>query len=318
VLAVDSGREEKACESAEMINGRSAEADAVPVLQPGALAVSAVEKPEALRWPAALPDPRAAEAAVASALSARLADAGALVTRVAAEVSEIERAAFDGLALADPQILRTAAGLRLRLATALETAPSSGEFDAGAVQALLAGADEVLAALAQESAAATEQVASAIGTIRTDLVRDAIRVSEAHQRLANPQGAQAPAAAPAAPQVRLLSNESEDVPAVRERSRRGIGLWVVLGLAVLAAGGYHVNRAYETKRATASMIRVDGAPERVIASVERAKGQVLFTPPDAPLSDAELQQLRTAQEARGRTVTVRAPGVYVLQKADGR
>lgn len=264
-------------------------------------------------WPGEVPTAVEAESEVAAALDARLGDASALVTRVASEVSEIERSAFDGLAIADPALLRSAAALRLRLAAALETAPQLGEFDGDAVQELLASADGVLASLAEESASAPQRVAAAIGAIRTDLVRDAIRVSEAHQRLANPQVAPAVASAPV-PQVRLLSNESEDVPAVRERSRRNVGLWVTLLVAVLAAGGYHVNRALETKRAAAAAIRVDGAPERASATTERSAGQLLFTPPGAPLSAAELEKLRAVQLGRGRTVVERAQGVYVLQK----
>lgn len=270
---------------------------------------------EAPRWPGAIPGAAEAEAAVAGAVGAPVADAAAVVTRVAAELTEIERSAFDGLALADLAILKGAAGLRLRLATALETAPVGGEFDPDAVQELLSSADAILAALAQQAAGATDQVAAAIGTIRTDLVRDAIRVSETHQRLANPQGASVSSVAgPASPQARLLSNESDDAPAVRERSGRNVGLWVTLAIVALLAGGYHVNRAYEMQKATAAMIRVDGAPERVVAGNDGAAGQLLFTPQSAPLTAAELDQLREAQKARGRTVVQRSPGVYVIQR----
>lgn len=269
-------------------------------------------------WPLEVPSAGEAEAAIAAELAARLADAGSVVARVAGELTEVERSAFDGLSLADPALLRGAAGLRLRLAIALASAPDRGEFDAGAVQALLASADDVLASLAEESASATEQVAAAIGTMRTELVRDAIRVSEAHQRLANPALARAaPPPVSAAAQVRLLSNESEDAPAARERSRRGVGLWIVLGLVGLAAGGYHVNRAYQLKRATAATVRVDGAPERALATVERTSGQLLFTPPREPLTAAELQHLQSVQQRRGRTVVERAPGVYAIQRSAG-
>jgi hypothetical protein len=64
------------------------------------------------------------------------------------------------------------------------------------------------------------------------------------------------------------------------------------------------------------MVRVDGAPERVVAALERSSGQLLFTPPGSPLSAAELEQLRAAQQARGRTVVQRAPGIYVIQRSD--
>jgi hypothetical protein len=267
-------------------------------------------------WPCEVPGQEEAESAVASALSTRVADAGAIVTRVASEVSDIERNAFAGLALADAALLKAAAGLRLRLATALESAPDRGEFDADAVQQLLAKTDAILAALAQESACSTGQVASAIGTIRTDLVRDAIRVSEAHQRLANPAAGATLTPARAA-QVRLLSNESDQAGALTRPSRRSTGLWVVLALAVLAAAGYHVNHRYQLQRATSARARVDGAPERVAAGSESAAGQLIFTPQGAPLTAAELQQLAAAQKARGRVVVERAPGVYIIQRNAG-
>jgi hypothetical protein len=76
-----------------------------------------------------------------------------------------------------------------------------------------------------------------------------------------------------------------------------------------------VNRAYELKRAAAATIRVDGAPERAAGSVERSSGQLLFTPPGAPLTSAELQQLRAVQQTRGRSVVERAPGVYAIQRS---
>jgi hypothetical protein len=88
-----------------------------------------------------------------------------------------------------------------------------------------------------------------------------------------------------------------------------------LALVALAAGGYHVNRVYEHKRATASVIRVDGAPERAVAASERAEGQLLFTPAAAPLTAEELRQLRAAQQLRGRVVVERTLGVYVIQRS---
>jgi hypothetical protein len=59
---------------------------------------------------------------------------------------------------------------------------------------------------------------------------------------------------------------------------------------------------------------VDGAPERAVAARPTAAGQLLFTPASAPLTAQELGTLRAAQEARGRTVSERSPGIYVIER----
>jgi hypothetical protein len=52
----------------------------------------------------------------------------------------------------------------------------------------------------------------------------------------------------------------------------------------------------------------------VIAAPELKAGQLLFTPPGAPLTPTELEQLRAAQQVRNRRVVERAPGIYAVEK----
>jgi len=287
----------------------------VRMAEPTPVPIEPPPPPRALpAWPAdSLPSATEAEYAVRAVLAG---SAGALdptlTSRLSAELTEIERAAFGG-ADETARPVRAAAALRWRLGAAVITAPERGPVDADAVAQLLADADAVLGALKDSTQDAPPELADAVAGIRKSLVADAISLQNAVTRLGAPVP-QLVAPAPKAPEARLLSvvdGELQEPPSERKSSWK---VWVVLAIAVVGAGGWH---AYSwTNRPPPPAPPAEGAPLGMVASPERGGRMLLVTQDGRPLSAADLERLQSAQRPKGKRVVELSPGVYAIE-SDG-
>jgi hypothetical protein len=284
--------------------------------EPGTPIPVPLEPPPSVRalpaWPAdSLPSAAEAERAVLAVLAGT---AGALdptlTTRLSAELTEVERAAFDGTADDAAGAVRAAAALRWRLGAAVVTAPERGPVDADTVAQLLADADAVLGALKDSALDAPPEFGEAVAGIRKSLVADAISLQNAVTRLGATPRAAAPAApiapSPAARVLSVVEGEAEVAPA-RSSSGKLIALLVV---AVIAAGAYH---AWRWTNRPVPVATVAGAPVTATGG-PGANGQtLLFTRDGKPFPPAELEQLVAAQAKLRMRVRELSPGVYAIE-----
>lgn len=262
-------------------------------------------------WPAdSLPSADEAEYAVRAVLAG---SAGTLdptlTSRLAAELTEIERAAFGGTDEAASPV-RAAAALRWRLGAAVITAPERGPVDADAVAQLLADADAVLCALKDSAEDAPPELADALAGIRKSLVADAISLQNAVTRLGAPVlRVVAPVAkAPAARLLSVVEGELHEPPSEHRKSWK---VWALLAVAVLGAGGWH---AYSfTNRPAAPVPVADGAPLGMVASPERGGRMLLVTQDGRPLPAADLERLQSVQRAKGKRVVELSRGLYAIE-----
>jgi hypothetical protein len=242
---------------------------------------------------------------------------GPVAERVVRMLSPLERAVLGGEATElDPEVIRGAARMRLRVVAALASAPQKGSpIDADAVSALLAEIDALLASVsALASGAASPQQAS-VDAMRGALIKEAIDLSEAAQALAPSAASAVPAPAPArAPRpgaTRLLSVSTSD-PAAEPASRSARWLLVVLGIAVAAAASWHVAR-YRTRHVeSVPLPTIAGAPSGAVA-VPAGKGGFLVRSATPRFAPAELDALREAQGAQGNTIEEVGPGLVMVR-----
>jgi hypothetical protein len=263
-------------------------------------------------WPASsVPSAEEAERVVRDVLAgeAQALDA-TLVARLLEDLTDLERAAL-GADGEPTRPLRAIAGLRWRLGAAIVTAPERGAYDADAAAALLADADALLAELQRGAEGAPEAVVGAVAEIRKVLVRDAIALGNALQRLAASSADTAPAPAAAkAVEARLLSivEGSGVEPAAERRSSRK--LWVVFVLVAVAAAGYH---GWRWTQRPVPVPAIEGAPLGVIASGGSARQTLIFTRDGKAMSASDLERLSAAQAQRNMHVRELSPGVYAVE-----
>jgi hypothetical protein len=246
---------------------------------------------------------RAVLAGAAEALDERLA------ARVARDLTELERAAHgaeDDEALA---AVRAATALRWRLGAALLGAPGAGPVDQAALAALLAEADGVLAALAAAAKDAAPAFAQAAAAVRKSLVADAVALHHLEHRLARaaapaPAPGSAPRAAPARPRGDRAAAPRAPLRLPRAR------VLAALGVAVLAAGGFHLDRWVHRPVRSAA---VEGAPQRAIVGQRPSGSAIVSTWDGNPMAEADLERLRAVQRASGKAVREIARGVYAVE-----
>jgi len=273
------------------------------------------DAPVAAAWPADVLDAAAAErllAACSSGVPPGDGAAGAQAARLVASFTPLEQAAFAGEALPlETALLRRQAALRLRAATAAATAPAPGSsHDAVAVLSLLGEVDGVLAELKVAAEALGPEGLGFVQPLRDGLVKEAIGLTEAVSRLA-PAGvaAEALAAGPVAaraPSARVLSNVSGE----ETRRRAPVGPLMVLAIAAVLGGGYHLHR-YLTRPAPPSF-GYPGAPEGVVAAPGGPGKPTVLVKQQGAFTPAEIERLRANEELKGRVVNQLAPGTLVI------
>jgi hypothetical protein len=240
--------------------------------------------------------------------------------RLLAALSTAEKAAAQGHELPfDPAPVRRAVGIRWQVAAAIDTRPPLGaQVDQGAVQAILMGIDEVLAALKEQSDDAAPEALRAIETVRHALVKEAIDLTEALQQVApaevveeitTTRKARRGGAAAVTRMVHTTS-AADDGP-----SRVPWGLLVVLVLVMVAAGAYHGYRY--VNRAKPPAASISGAPTGTLGSVN-SQGKLLVTPGGAVVDPKELENYKNLERAKGNEVREILPGTFVVTPESAR
>jgi hypothetical protein len=273
-------------------------------------------------WPLDAPGPEKAANALRAALAGDLAAAGAAgAAAVVQALSPLEQAVLAGEPIDfDPEPIRRAAVMRVRVAAALSSAPAPGAaVDPGAVSALLAEIDALLSEVNALAAGRPAEAAAPLEAVRNALVREAIDFSEAAQRAGPAAGAGAaalPARAPrAAAQARVVSvdsREEQDLEAAQDRRRRR--MLVVFAASVLFAAAFHgygwwkraqVPDATPTRAGLPAGATWSAPPTEAAPAVVRAKD-------NAPFSPEERERLEREEVVRGNTVREVEPGVIVI------
>ncbi|MFY3742834.1 hypothetical protein ACOQFB_02915 [Anaeromyxobacter sp. Red801] len=278
-----------------------------------------VPPPPAARvlWPAQSASAADAQAALERVASgaARPGDAlDGLAAGIAGGLSELERAALgDGPMALDPGPIRSAAVMRLRVASARASAPAGGsEVDGAAVQAMLADLDATLAAVNGLAAGAPPDLLPGVEAVRNALVREAIDFSDLAQRIASAGAVAATAArAPARPvQARVIAVSAEPRP------RRSWVPWALLVIAALGAAGYHGWRYQQRQRYVASLKTLPGAPEGMMLVPAPPGAPQLLVPLGGKRPDAaQVERFRALQQARGYEVREIAGGGLEVRPA---
>jgi hypothetical protein len=258
-------------------------------------------------WPRSILGTAEAEEALRVSVASGAAPEGSLaIADVLASLSDVERAVLAGEPQPiDAEPIRRAAVMRVRVASALATAPQPGEeVDAAAVSALIGEIDGLLTQVNELAESAPEDLQASLEAVRNALVHEAIDFSEAAQR-ASPAAAPAEAAAPhpaakgrKARKTRLLSVDE----AAAGPGRRGLAVWIALGAAVALALGYHGWQRHERSRVRAAltaglpagMTQIPGPPggPRVLVRASSTEA------PDP----AELARFKAVEEANGNRV----------------
>jgi hypothetical protein len=285
-------------------------------------------------WPGGVPRDDAAAAALAAAMRGVFPPDGSPLTVVAdvmAGMSPVERAVLHGEPQpVDPEPIRKAAIMRVRVAVALATAPQAGAaVDDGAVSSLLAEIDGLLSKVNALIAGAPIELQPSLEEIRNVLVKEAIDFSEA----AHPG---APTDAPAHPagittaaerkvaHTRLLSvttaAEQQVEAAVAKRQRSA---WIALAAAVIAAGAFHGydfvrRRALIAAEAAAQRATRSGAPgdARVFETVQGAP-IVIQSAGGRPFTAEELRRMEEEESLRGNSVRQTGPSSVVIVPGGG-
>jgi hypothetical protein len=273
-------------------------------------------------WPATTPAADQAEAALVRALDGAGAAAGldAVAAQVAAGLTDLEREILRGAAAPiDAEPIRRAAVMRVRVAAALASRPRPGTpVDDGAVHAFLAELDALLSAVGAQAASAPAEVQGSLDAIRSALVTEAIDFSEMAQRVApasappvtaDPRPARRPL--PVAGLTKVL-----DFRAREEASGRGRALWVLVALAVLGGGGFHLHR-YLTRPEPLEIPTLAGAPDGLMLAAQGGK-RLLVALPGKRIDPMQLDAFRAKQSAAGIEVREIAPGTWILDPAPSK
>jgi hypothetical protein len=284
---------------------------------------SAAAAPQAApgAWPGGGPTPAQAEDALAAALAGmvdRGTPLGPIAEQVAAAVSDLERAVLSGEPIPlDAEPFRRSARIRVQVAAALATMPPPGSaVDSAALSAILGEIDALLSEVGAVALSVPPELTPSLEAVRNGLVKEAIDLSEAAQRVGSAEPLPAAARTPSrrAAATRVISVERGDGAEPEARSPR----WqIALLVAVLAlAGAYHGWRWNERRTAPQQVISFSGAPENTIG-VERGRTRLLLVVPGKTVNPDELQRYRTQQEALGNVVREIAPGTWAIEAPSG-
>jgi hypothetical protein len=274
-----------------------------------------------VEWPAAVPGPAEAEAALVRAVAGTHDTAEplqAMAGEVLAGLSDLERSVLLGEPhLLDVEPIRRAAVMRVRVAAALASAPAPGSpVDASALSALLGEIDGLLASVAAILEDASEKQKPSLEAIRNALVREAIDFSEASSRIAG-TGFDGPDAQPSAarrvPTTRIIA--VQDAAAGEIHATRGWSAWITLAVVIALGAAYH-GWSYVSRPRFAPPPSMPGAPAGSVLS-RSARGPLLVVSPTGRFDPAEVQRFRSEQELKGNEVKEVAPGVLQIMPAGG-
>ncbi|HVP68991.1 MAG TPA: hypothetical protein VMT17_17200 [Anaeromyxobacteraceae bacterium] len=289
------------------------EGDPEPVEAARPAAAPAVQFLSSSTWPGTVLSGTEAEGLLAGALVGLWPEDSLrpLTEKVLQGLSDAERAALQDRSLPiDSAVLKRAAGLRWQVAAALATVPAPNTpVDENALRAILAGTDGVLAELKGLSEGATPDALRIIENVRHAVVREAIDLTEAVQRVVPAEvaaeiTASRPVGRAAATRLLYSTAGSKDL----ERPKPW-GLVVTLGLAFAAAVGYHGYRYVNRPRPVAPA--VTGAPTGSLATAS-PQGKLVFSPPGKQLDPREVEQFKNGELAKGNEVQEVLPGVFVV------
>jgi hypothetical protein len=275
-------------------------------------------------WPGTVLSATDAEGLLAGALVGLWPEAALrpLTERVLEGLSPSEKGALQEHDLPfEPGPVRRAAGLRWQVAAALACAPPPGPggdlppVDQAAVRAILSGIDAVLADLKRMSEGATPEALRAIENVRHLLVKEAIDLTEAVQRLV-PEGTaeiavtgDGAAARARVPGTRLIYTVSG-----RDRTEtpKPWGLIVFLGVLAAVAAGYHGYRYVNRPRPQPPTL--SSAPSGTAALVLPSSKMVAAPPGQRP-DPQEVERFKAQEQAKGNEVKEVLPGTYVVVPA---
>ncbi len=316
-------RAEEATEELELGSEETPPGDA-PAVQMGPASPSSPAPEEAPLSPAELPEGLLLVQRLGAVLEGREGalegTLGRALSRFTAQLTELERAALSGDALAvDPAAIGEAAALRFRVGVVLQHARAAGGIpDAGAASELPARLDDALMALKRLGEGAPPELQRALGATRNALVAEAIQLTEALARAAEPTRELAPVApfpsppvaAPAAGPARLISNENAAEAARAEAPRRRpfIALAVVLALGL----GYHGWRLATQPQPTPPAT-LAGAPARTYAVNGPDATKIVSALAGEKTDPAEVERWRSTEALKGHAVRELAPGVWIVE-----
>lgn len=240
--------------------------------------------------------------------------------KLVAALSTAEKAAAQGHKLPfDPAPVRRAVGLRWQVAAAIETLPAMGaQVDQGAVQSILGGIDDVLAALKEQSDDAGPEALRALEGVRHALVKEAIDLTEALQQVA-------PAELVEEITTSRKARRGEAVAVTRmvrtaeafEDGPRQVpwGLVLALVLAVVGAAAYHGYRYVGRSKPAPSP--VSGAPAGTVGTVT-PQGKVVAAPAGVRLDPKDVENFKNLEKAKGNQVREVLPGTFVVTPEGAR
>jgi len=289
-----------------------------PALQPSTPAVPPPPSapPALATWPGTVLSAVDGQAVVRAALSGLWPEARLRPTteKVVASLSTAEKAATLGQKLSfDPVPVRRAVGLRWQVAAALDTLPVQGaQVDQPAIQQILRGIDEVLAQLKVVSDDASPDALRALETVRHDLVKEAIDLTEALQQVL-------PAEVVEEITTSRKARKADPTPVTRmvhttvdeqgSSSQVPWALVVLLVLAIAGAATYHGFRYVNRSKSVAAP--VTGAPAGSVGTVS-PQGKVVAAPAGVKLDPKELENFKNLERAKGNQVREVAPGTFVI------
>jgi hypothetical protein len=300
---------------------------AAPQAAPPPAASTYSPPPGAAAWPAGGLTFDDAEKALQKGLSGRFAGESRLRTVTEGVVNTLcalEFAVVSGDPVAvDPQPIRRAALMRLRVAAALADRPPEGSaVDQGALSAMLGEIDALLSEVNALSQGAPPDVQASLEAVRNALVKEAIDFSEAAQSLV-PGAAVLDEAGPApvrpnlrAARARVLSISTRSEPT----SRRHLVIWGLFLVAVIVAGGFHGYGWWARQQAIASIITLPGQPAGLyLVPAPPGQPRVLIPVRGAKIDRAELERFKNQEQAKGNTVEeLKGGGLLIRAPALGR
>ncbi len=276
-------------------------------------AKSAPPEPVALPWPTNVPSLEVADGLLSGAVEPPP-ELEAATQAFIKTLSKIERTiGWGGELPFDATSLRKCLQVRMRLSLALATKPQSGAaVDGPAIEKLFAEVDAALAELSANAEGRTPEHQQAVESSRAALARDAVEASEAIQGPMAGAGNAAQVAQRVAKKAKT-GRITFEMPAAQAPTRAGktVVMFVFFGLAVVAAGAYHLPQFLQDK--DTSLPTIAGAPPNSFGTVQQGTGIKLIHSLDGkPLDPKVLEKLRADAEARGDVVIESVPGQFAI------